>query len=105
MKSYQVSWSHRAEIDLEEIMEYIAIHDVDMAMQLLDKIQFKAESLHKYPNRGRILPELKDQGITHYRELIITPWRLIYRVSKSEVMVITLIDSRQNVEDILLNRL
>lgn len=76
-----------------------------MAMQLLDKIQSKAESLHKYPNRGRILPELEDQGITHYRELIITPWRLIYRVSESELMVITLIDSRQNVEDILLNRL
>jgi len=40
-----------------------------------------------------------------YRELVIPPWRLIYRIDERKIYVLSVIDSRQNVEDILLNRL
>jgi len=39
------------------------------------------------------------------RELIAAPWRIVYRISDVTVFVLLVIDSRQNVEDILLNRL
>jgi hypothetical protein len=32
-----------------------------------------------FPERGRIVPELQAQGISQYGELIIPPWRLVYR--------------------------
>jgi hypothetical protein len=57
------------------------------------------------PNQGRIVPELKEQGIQTYRELIVAPWRIVYRVSDTTVFVLSVIDSRRNVEDILLDRL
>jgi len=37
--------------------------------------------------------------------LVITPWRLIYKIVERKIFVLAMIDSRQNVEDILLNRL
>lgn len=51
------------------------------------------------------MPELQAQGIRQYRELIIKQWRLVYRISQKSVYVLTVLDSRQNIEDILLQRL
>ena len=61
--------------------------------------------LFTFPERGRIVPELRDQGILQYRELIIPPWRILYRISEKRVYVLSVFDSRRNIEDILLKRL
>jgi hypothetical protein len=50
------------------------------------------------------VPELHQEGISVYRELVIAPWRLMYRIADGEVLVLSFIDSRRNVEDILLQR-
>ena len=57
------------------------------------------------PERGRIVPELREQGITVYRELVEPPWRILYRIESDRVWVLAVIDGRRNVEDILLKRL
>jgi len=48
---------------------------------------------------------LQAQGIVLYRELVIPPWRIVYRVGETSVVVLTVFDSRQNIEDILLEKL
>lgn len=103
-KKYQVAWAAVAKNDLKQIIEYIAIDSPDNASQILKKTGQKASDLFAMPDRGRIVPELKDQGIHTYRELIIAPWRIIYRISDTTVFVLSVIDSRRNVEDILLDR-
>ncbi|MDY7036037.1 MAG: type II toxin-antitoxin system RelE/ParE family toxin [Thermodesulfobacteriota bacterium] len=102
---YQVIWTSVAENDLTEIIEYISVESPQSALNVLKKIEKKASSLYTMPERGRIVPELQDQGITQYRELVIPPWRLIYRVAERKIFVLSVIDSRRNVEDILLNRM
>ena len=104
MHEYKVIWSHVAEDDLNKIIEYIAKDSIDNAMTVFLKIKNKCSRLFTFPNRGRVVPELRDYGIVLYRELIIEPWRVIYRISDNYVYVLLVIDSRQNVEDILLNR-
>lgn len=101
---YNVIWAGVAEKDLKNIVEYIAEKSSQNALQILTKIRQKASDLYTLPERGRIVPELQDQGILLYRELIIAPWRLIYRISGQEIFVLSVIDSRRNVEDILLKR-
>ena len=103
-KSYNVCWSETAENDLVNIIEYIARENPLQTKKIFGDIRKKAENLLTFPDRGRIVPELKDQGITLYRELIIGPWRMMYRVSEDSVYVLSVLDSRQNVEDILLMR-
>lgn len=104
-KKYQVSWAAAAQDDLRQIIDYIAIDSPGNAAQILKRIKQKVSGLYAMPDRGRIVPELKEQGIHIYREMIIAPWRVIYRISDSVVFVLSVIDSRRNVEDILLDRL
>jgi plasmid stabilization system protein ParE len=57
------------------------------------------------PLRGRTVPELRDHGVLNYREIIVSPWRIIYRVQDSAVIVLAVIDGRRSLEDVLLYRL
>lgn len=86
-------------------MEFIAYDNVNTAIQVLTRIRKAASTLQTMPQRGRIVPELKEFGIYIYREIISSPWRIIYRISEAKVFVMAVIDSRRNVEDILLDRL
>lgn len=104
-QKYDIIWAAVAENDLKEIIEYIAIDNRGNALKTLKKIKQKASSLYTLPERGRIIPELQDQGILLYRELIVPPWRIMYRISEMKVYVLSVLDARQNVEDILLKRL
>jgi plasmid stabilization system protein ParE len=101
----EVFWSHTAQEDLKEIIEYIATEDLPAAFRILEQIRAKAGDLVSLPERGRLVPELKDQGIGLYRELVVPPWRILYRITGRKVHVLAVIDSRRNVEDILLLRL
>ena len=103
-KRHKVIWSNVAEHDLKNIIDYITIDSPSAALRIFNNIKQKASNLYFFPEKGRIVPELKDQGILQYRELIISPWRLIYRVSEKQAYVLSILDSRQNIEDILLNR-
>ena len=104
-KKYKVIWSNIAENDLISIIEYIAEDTPSTAFKIFKNIKQKASRLYSFPERGRIVPELRDQEIKQYRELIIPPWRIVYRISEKCVYVLSVLDSRRNIEDILLKRL
>lgn len=104
-KKYEVLWAKTAEEELTSIIQYIHSENPLAAKDNLKKIKNKTSNHDSLPHRGRIVPELREQGILQYRELIISPWRIVYRISESNVYVLSVIDSRQNIEDILLNRL
>jgi len=104
IKQYKVEWASVAEVDVKRIIDYIAIDSPGNALQILERIRQKVSALYTLPERGRIVPELQEQGINIYRELIISPWRIVFRISDTTDYVLSIIDSRQNVEDILLNR-
>ncbi len=104
MKKFRVEWSRAASTDLINIIEYIAEDSTTAAISILEKIRSKCESLSQSPERGRIVPELKEYGIDSYHEIILKPWRIIYRISDNKIYVLAVIDSRRNIEDILIER-
>ena len=104
-QDFNVIWAGSAVLDLENIIAYIAEDSPSNARKILSKIKKSVSDLYHSPHRGRFMPELQSQGVLLYRELIIAPWRITYRVSESTVLVLSVFDSRQNVEDILLKKL
>jgi plasmid stabilization system protein ParE len=104
-KSYQVQWSKTAETDLIGIIKYIQQGSPQAATKVFADIKAKTADLVLFPERECVVPELQAQGIGHYRELIIAPWRIIFRCSEDVVYVLSMLDARRNVEDILLDRL
>ena len=101
---YEIIWARVAENDLNEIIDYIAMDSPANALKIFKKIKNKASSLYTMPERCRIVTELKDQGVMQYRELILSPWRIMFRVTRMKVYVLSVLDSRRNIEDILLER-
>ncbi len=103
--SYEVYWASVAENDLLGIVEFISEDSPAIALDVLKKIKTNTAKLDSSPQRGRIVPELLRQGISSYREIIIKPWRVIYRIEVNKVFVVSVLDSRRNIEDILLGRM
>jgi toxin ParE1/3/4 len=105
IKEYSVTVTQTAEDDLDEIILYIAEDNVQIALKILDKLQNRINTLKYFPEKGRRVPELLDKNIKEYRELIEAPWRIIYKIENNDVNVITIIDGRRNVQDILMKKL
>lgn len=105
MEEFTIRWSDQAKIDLSEIIEYIAFEDKALALQILGKIEEKVTRLEQLPQSGRFVPELKAFDLLTYQEIVYSPWRIIYKVEKQRVLIIAVLDSRRNLEDLLLKKL
>ena len=104
MKKYKKLWTKSAKEDLRAIIDYIAEDSIEIAEKKYEEIKEKAKNLYLFPEKGRIIPELLRNNITKYRELIITPWRLMYKMENYNVYIMAIINGRRNIEDILLHR-
>lgn len=76
-----------------------------IARSLLVKLRGRAESLDATPMRGTVVPELGHFGVRSWRELVVKPYRIIFRVAEAEVFVLAVFDGRRDLEDVLLERL
>ena len=105
MSNKTVHWTNTARTDLDSIINHIAADSVDNALVILGKFEKKAGSLSDQSSRGRVVPELQSVGVSHYLELIMKPWRIIYRLERDNVLIVAVLDSRRDLEDLLLQRL
>ena len=102
---FRVRWTRTAQDDLGAIVDYIAMEDVGAALEVLAALKNTAVKLERFPERGRYVPELRAMDIFTYRELVSRPWRIIYRREENTVFVLAVLDSRRDLEGILLERL
>lgn len=101
----EVEVSPFAQDDLNEIIEYYFLYSQNYIETTISEFEENIMSLQQYPRSGRIVPELERQGITQYRELIQGNYRIIYKISKGKVTVLTVIDGRRNFEEIIIEKL
>ena len=106
MKKYQVKITTSAEQDIEELYYYIAKKDsVTSAEHVLDKLEECMTSLLHNPDRGSFPPELRKSGIKDFREVFFKPYRIIYEVLDSKVIVHVCADGRRDMKSLLERRL
>jgi len=104
-ETYKLKWTTNAKDDLLNIVAYIKKDSPSIANDMYQKIRKKAYSSNFFPLKGRVVPELQKEGITLYREVIASPWRIIYKVGNDTVYIMAILDSRQNIEELLLQKL
>jgi len=103
--TYEIEFTHWAESDLDEIAMYIAENDdISRAVRVYLKLKENILNLTESPNRGRIVPELKRIKVMDYREIIVNPYRIIYRVENATVSIIAVFDGRRQIDDIIYQR-
>ncbi|HJX63036.1 MAG TPA: type II toxin-antitoxin system RelE/ParE family toxin [Polyangia bacterium] len=104
-REFRVVWTGPAAADLERIALFLLGESPLRAGPIVDRIVDRAESLTKFPSRGRTPPELRSIGDHTWREIQESPWRIIYRVGASVVQVHAVLDGRRSLEDILMERI
>jgi addiction module RelE/StbE family toxin len=104
-KKYIVNMTQNAENDLNEIILYIAQNNPQTAIKIMNKIQTKINTLDHFPHRGGYVPELLAKNIKSYRQITESPWRIIYKIDNTSVNVLAIIDSRRNLQDVLVKKL
>ena len=103
---FEVLLTGGAEQDLEAIHDYVSEFDcVANANYVLDKLMVVVESLSKLPDRGSYPKELVGLGIKEYRQTVFKPYRVIYRVTGSEVIIYLIADGRRDMQSVLARRL
>ncbi|MBN2650995.1 MAG: type II toxin-antitoxin system RelE/ParE family toxin [Spirochaetales bacterium] len=98
----ELIWSQDASNDLYNIVAYVKEKSgKSIAFDIYNRIIEKVEILLNYPETGRTVPELINIGILDFRELIEAPWRIFYKISDTHIYIVSIIDGRRNVEEIL----
>ena len=104
-KEYHVKITQSAEKDLNEIIDFIAENNPRTALIIMEKIHRKINTLDHFPYRGSYVPELLAKNIKDFRQITEHPWKIYYKIIENKVYVMTIIDSRRNLKDILMNKL
>jgi toxin ParE1/3/4 len=102
----QVLLTEGAERDLEAIHDHISEFDcVANANDVLDEVMAVVQSLSSFPQRGSYPKELVGLGIKEYRQTFFKPYRVIYRVTGSQVIIYLIVDGRRDMQTVLARRL
>jgi toxin ParE1/3/4 len=84
----RVAWTNSAWQELECAAIFIARDSPRYVAALLAEAKSAARSLRKFPNRGRIVPEVADDLV---RELFVKSYRLIYEVRQDGIVILAFI--------------
>jgi len=82
----RVLWSPLAEQQVAESFAYIAAEHPAAAVRWFDRLEDKTGSLATFPDQGRMVPEVQHTAI---REVLVRPYRVIYRRGVTEVVVLS----------------
>ncbi len=93
MGEHTILWSGPALNDLRAIKDYISYDKPSAAKRLAKKISQGVLDLAVHPHLGREVPEFPGSG---YREVIVSPYRIIYELREGKVVVLRVWHSRRD---------
>ena len=93
----QVVWTTPGWDDLEVAAQYIARDSEFYAAALIQEAHEAAKSLADFAERGQTVPEFGDESI---RELLVQPYRLVYKITEENVFVVAFIHGAQRLRRI-----
>ncbi|MBU1056316.1 MAG: type II toxin-antitoxin system RelE/ParE family toxin [Proteobacteria bacterium] len=88
----KIIWSPLAIDRVTEIAAYIAQDKPSAAEKWVDTIFSKVAQLKSSPALGRIVPEISND---QFRELIYGNYRIIYRIEKNQISILTIRHGKQ----------
>jgi toxin ParE1/3/4 len=88
----KIVWSPLAVDRVSEIAEYIVQDKPSAAENWINIVFSKVEQLKSSPEIGRIVPEIRNK---QFRELIYGNYRIIYRIEKKQISILTICHGKQ----------
>jgi toxin ParE1/3/4 len=88
----KIVWSPLAIERAYEEAQFIAADKPEAALRWLEKLFESTDRLEMFPESGSMVPEI---ALPDYRQIIYRSHRVIYRVEKTQVSILTVRSSRQ----------
>lgn len=88
----QIIWTEPALNDLNEIAEFIALDKPSAAKKLVKEVFKSVKRLKDFPDSGKTPEELPE---TNYREVVVGPCRVFYRVESNKVYILYVMRSER----------
>ena len=88
----KIVWSPIAVDRASEIADYIAMDKRSAAEKWINTVFSKVEQLKISPKIGRVVPEINN---TQFREIIYGNYRIIYRIEKKQISILTIRHGKQ----------
>jgi plasmid stabilization system protein ParE len=88
----KIKWSPLSAERLADIVNHISKENPDAARKTAENIFTSIENLNKFPNSGRVVPELDDPK---YREILVGNYRVVYSVLSDAINVLTIRHQKQ----------
>ena len=102
----KVIWSEDAGNELLEIISYIKKNSGNIiAKNIHKKIMDKVNNVSENAKGRRIAPLLREFGINDIHQININPWLIYYKVENNIMKIISIIDMRRNLEEILYQKI
>lgn len=106
MAKYDVQITEGALGDLDTIRSFIAAQrGEDSADEWMSGFEEIINSLERFPQRGAVPAPLADVGIDTFRELPISPYRIVYEVIGTQVFVVLIFHTKRDFQSLLEERL
>jgi len=90
-----VIWSKPARDDLKAIFDYIKKDSRYYAEKVIDDIIEKSEYLERFPEMGRVVPEINESNV---REIFVYSYRLIYEITNGNINIITIVHFAREID-------
>jgi plasmid stabilization system protein ParE len=85
-RKVKITFAESAVKDLEGILAWYADQQVPVTGEkFIREIMAQVERLTYFPGSGRMVPEF---GIVNLREIIHSPFRIVYRLDKSRARIV-----------------
>ncbi len=98
----RIVWAESALQELDDIAEYISLDKPLAATRFVKTVFEKVDRLSLFPDSGRHIPEIP---LSSYREIIVKPCGVIYRVEEDKVLIVHVSRNEQQVQAYLLEQL
>jgi toxin ParE1/3/4 len=92
-------WTEPALDDLDDLAGYIAMDNPIAASRLVKKVIENVSRLERFPHSGKKPVELPG---TPYREIVVSPCRIIYRFDGETVFIVHTMREEQQLDRFLL---
>jgi toxin ParE1/3/4 len=102
----EIIWSEDAGNELFEIISYIKYNTGKItAGKIFTKINDAVEKASENAEGRRIAPMLKNFGINNIHQINVNPWAIYYKVENNRMEIVSIIDQRRNLEEILYKKI
>ncbi len=100
-KKPEIRWSPAADRDLGNAHEYLKKRNPTAARKLMAALIDALDRLEEFPEIGAVATQLEPEGA--YRQVVLRPYLLVYRVVDDVVWILRFWDSRRDPQSLTIS--